>query len=127
MRTQPTVSNHLRQASRNQSLAQACACDTRPWQWRQWAVTAAFYAALHLAKALALNSNEHKLPRESWHDFHSRVIRTRASQRASVSYERLRTAATWTRYELWMPPHRSVSKLVDQDLAAVDVSVRPLC
>ena len=127
MRANPTIRNHLRQASRNQSLAQAWACDRHSWEWRQWAVTAAFYAAIHLAKALALKSNEQKRPRESWHDFYSRVIRILAPPRASVSYERLRKAATRARYELWMPPHRTVSKLVSQDLATVDLDVRRLC
>lgn len=127
MQAQPSISNHLRQASRNQQLAQAWAFDRRSWEWRQWGVTAAFYAAVHLAKALALKSNEQRVRRESWHDFYSRVIRTLAPANASVSYERLRTAAVRTRYHLWMPPHRTAGKLVNQDLAAVDVGVRPLC
>jgi hypothetical protein len=127
VRAQPTITNHLRQALRNQRLAQACEHAGESWEWRQWAVTAAFYSALHLAKALALRTNEHKVRGETWHELHSRVIRTHASVRATVSYERLRLASWQTRYELWIPSHRSANKLVYQDLAAVDQDVRRLC
>ncbi len=127
MRVPPSIPNHLRQARRNGSVARGYTGQGNPWELRQWAVIAAFYAAVHLAKALALRMAAHRIRQETRHDFYSRVIRTHASLRASVSYERLRIASTATRYDLEMPPSRTVAKLVNTDLARLDTEVRQLC
>ncbi len=129
MPAQATVNNHLRQATRNRAVAEACATPGDSWEWRQWAVTAAFYAAVHFALALSFkNGDWQRTGRggERFHDFYSRMIRSYATQQ-SPAYERLKTAAMATRYDLYMPPRRTVNRLVNRDLARIEVRVRRLC
>ncbi len=132
MRAQATVNNHLRQATRNRAVAQACATPGDSWEWRQWAVTAAFYAAVHFAYALSFKKADWRRTglgrgqNERYHDFYSRMIRSYATQQ-SPAYERLKTAAMATRYDLYMPPRRTVIRLVNRDLARIEVRVRRLC
>lgn len=126
MPTQPNVRNHLRQASRNDSIARNYLARGGSWEWRQWAITAAFYAAVHLALALSFKRADPRRPPERFHDFYSRMIRQFAP-RQSPAYERLKTAAMATRYHLYMPPRRTVNRLVNRDLAKIDRRVRRLC
>lgn len=132
MRAQATVNNHLRQATRNRAVAQACATPGDSWEWRQWAVTAAFYAAVHFALALSFKKGDWrrigpgKGQTERFHDFYSRMIRSYANKQ-SPAFERLKTATMATRYHLYMPPRRTVNRLVNRDLVRIELRVRRLC
>jgi N-glycosylase/DNA lyase len=122
-----TIGNCLRQAARNELVAIDCLTRGTAWEWRQWGATSAFYAGVHLAKALAIRNGDAKAKGEHWHDFYSRMIRTYTPSASSVSYERLRKHALMTRYDLYMPPSRTARKLVHTDLRRVDKATWRLC
>ena len=65
---------------------------------RQWAITMAFYSAVHLAKAIALKYGQTRAKGERYHDFYSRMMR-HLPITASEAYERLKHDCLDIRYK----------------------------
>lgn len=84
----------------------------------QWAVTAAFYCALHgltaylMARGVTVSS--HTSRRRALHDPQNQV-----PQHIQFAYDALEVESRGARYELWPYTLHEVRDLLDQELAAI--------
>jgi hypothetical protein len=123
---------HIKQAKHNQACASFLLVDPQS-AFRDWAITTAFYAAVHYAEACFTTCDIGHTPEgANAHAMRAAEIRTRASK-AWVSYRKLQTASYELRYlagtleaiQTWQSVYtdESARRLVQRDLEIVKVEL----
>lgn len=104
---------HLTQAQHNKSLADVLA---RRRPYHDWAITSAFYAAIHYFEGwLSVNTPEQHTetsipvdsdgnPRYSLHSWREELVRNNIDRTAFICYRTLRQASNTARYLTTLPP-----------------------
>jgi hypothetical protein len=93
--------DHIRQAKHNQECATAIM--THMPKFRDWAITATFYAAVHLAEAgftrvSVQHSDVTKPSNENPHDYRQRMVKDNFGNDCWKRYRKLRIASQTVRY-----------------------------
>jgi hypothetical protein len=117
--TIPSAHNHLLQARENRAHAEwLLASRATDNTALQWAVTAAFYAALHGLTAYLMVQGV----RVSNHAARARALRDPNSGIPHRIYSAYRDLEVWSRgarYELWNVTTQDAQDLLDQELASI--------
>lgn len=121
---------HIKQAKYNQNCARLLV-EKHP-TFRDWAITATFYSAIHYAEAAFtvasdIGHTEKAHGKEEQHTFRQRIILERAPHSAYKSYRKLREASSTVRYLQTDKPDvaldyyddKAASEFLSRDLPAV--------
>ena len=121
----PSVSEHLEQAERNESLYKdLCRLYTSAPNYTEWEVVALFYAALHYVDAW-LASSEDVHPRN--HAQRTGIVRSNSALNPIWNeYTGLYRMSVLARYEMERPTLREVRSLEINDFATIKGHVRSL-
>ena len=121
----PSVSEHLEQAERNESLYKdLCRLFTSVPNYTEWEVVVLFYAALHYVDAW-LTRSEDIHPRN--HAQRLGLVRTNNALRPiSDEYRRLYRMSVLARYEMERPSLRETRRIEMNEFAAIKRHIRSL-
>jgi hypothetical protein len=130
--------DHVAQAKHNLACASKFLTDA---QCRDWAITAAFYAAVHFAEAgFTANEVGHsdaKRPQnEEPHSYRERMVREKFGEECYRSYRKLRTASNNVRYladwsarpgmSLDYYPQSAAERFINVDLSLVRQKIQQM-
>ncbi|MYE54218.1 MAG: hypothetical protein F4X34_03365 [Chloroflexi bacterium] len=121
----PSVSEHLEQAERNESLySDLCRLYTSVPEYTEWEVVAFFYAALHYVDSwLAISEDIH--PRN--HAQRIGLVRNNNALRPiSDEYRRLYRMSVLARYEMKHPSLQETRRIEINEYASIRQHVRSL-
>ncbi len=121
----PSVSEHLEQAERNESLyIDLCRLYTRVPEYTEWEVVALFYAALHYVDVwLARSEDIHPRNHAQRIGF---VTNNNALRPISDEYRRLYRMSVLARYEMQHPSLQETRRIEINEYAAIRRHVRSL-
>ncbi|MBI4608837.1 MAG: HEPN domain-containing protein [Candidatus Rokubacteria bacterium] len=114
----PTQEQHFQQARHNEAFLATFDLARSPYL--DWAVTAAFYAALHYLRALMAKHNYTNISRYAdVNRAFERLLVLRRNPDINNAYRQLKDDSRAARYDMWKPNEAEVADLRDGELRTI--------